>query len=234
MPLSLGIYIITFIGYTLYTIISLSLLAWIFNFSSHISASNCPSKCQETVSLYYGKKHSRNIGYDRRNASLYYTFDIVQMIFFHTFYAWSQLPLPVASSCGICGQNMMLARGNLVGWTSLLTWKHVELVKRMAAVMELVDFKAVGVLGAYAAELEKMSGEWIIKDDMEAELKADPQVILQSLAWKELMQVLVVWFSLFFSVWLYLLCLVADWIRGRLLCFLWGDLRASEVEVANL
>jgi len=45
---------------------------------------------------------------------------------------------------------------------------------------------------------------------MEAELKADPQMILQSLAWKELMQVLVVWFSLFFSVWLYLLCLVAD------------------------
>lgn len=44
----------------------------------------------------------------------------------------------------------------------------------MAAVMELVDFEAVGVLGADAAELEKMSGEWIIKVDMEAELKADP------------------------------------------------------------
>lgn len=105
---------------------------------------------------------------------------------------------------------MMLARGKLVGWMSLITWKHVELVKRMAAVMELVDFEAVGVMGADAAELEKMSAESIIKVDMEAELKADPQMILQSLAWKELMQVLVVWFSLFFSVWLYLLCLVAD------------------------
>lgn len=44
----------------------------------------------------------------------------------------------------------------------------------MAAVMELVDFEAVGVLGADAAELEKMLGEWIIKVDKEAELKADP------------------------------------------------------------
>lgn len=54
---------------------------------------------------------------------------------------------------------MMLARGDLVGWMSLITWKYVELVKRMAAVMELVDFEAVGVLGADAAELEKMLGE---------------------------------------------------------------------------
>lgn len=54
---------------------------------------------------------------------------------------------------------MMLARGDLVGWMSLITWKYVELVKRMAAVMELVDFEAVGVLGVDAAELEKMLGE---------------------------------------------------------------------------